>query len=84
MRYKIIDVYQKANLKHYIAKSLKPRSPQFIVIESPQTLCLNLDIVDVNLLTSVTTWATGEEIAMKILNQFDSFDKSYMSTIHST
>ncbi|WP_353144779.1 hypothetical protein [Acinetobacter pragensis] len=79
MRYKIIDVYQKENLKHYIAKSLKPRSPQFIIIQSPQTLCLNLDIIDVNPKTAVTTWATGEEIAMKILRQFDSFDKAYLA-----
>jgi hypothetical protein len=82
MRYKIIDVYQKENIKRYIAKCLKPRSPQFIIIESPQTLCLNLDIIDVNPKTSVTTWATGEEIAMKILQQFDSFDKTYLSYSH--
>lgn len=80
MRYKIIDVYQKENLRRYIAKCLKSRSPQFIVIESPQTLCLNLDIIDVNPHTAVTTWATGEAISMKILNQFDSFDKAYMSS----
>lgn len=82
MRYKIIDVYQKENIKHYIAKCLKPRSPQFIIIESPQTLCLNLDIIDVNPKAAVTTWATGEEIAMKILQQFDSFDKTYLSYSH--
>lgn len=78
MRYQIIDVYQNQNLKHYIAKCLKPYSPQFIEIESHQTLCLHLDIIDVNPQTSVTTWATGEAISMKILNQFDHFDKSYM------
>ena len=79
MRYKIIDVYQKDNLKRYVAKCLKPHSPQFIVIESPQTLCLNIDIIEVNPHTAVATWATGEAISMKILQQFDHFDKTYMT-----
>ena len=77
MRYKIIDIYQKDNITSYIAKCLKVYSPQFIIIESPQTLCLNLDIIEVNHQSSVATSATGEEISLKILNRFDSYDKSY-------
>ena len=79
MRYQIIDVYQTSNINHYIAKCLKKHSPQFVVIESPRTLCLGLDIIIVNQNHTTATWATGEEITLKILNQFETFDKAYMS-----
>jgi hypothetical protein len=77
MRYKIIDVCHNENITSYIAKCLKLYSPQFIVIESPQTLCPNLDIIDVDHQSSIATWATGEEISLKVINGFDSYDKSY-------
>ncbi|WOE31637.1 MULTISPECIES: hypothetical protein [unclassified Acinetobacter] len=79
MRYKIIDVYKSTEINSYIAKCLKQHSPQFIIIESTHTLCLNLDIIDVDHQLSNATWATGEEIALKVLNGFDSYDKTYMS-----
>ena len=79
MRYQIIDVYQTSNINRYIAKCLKKHSPQFVVIESTRTLCLDVDIINVNQNHTTATWATGEEIALKILNQFDTFDKTYMS-----
>ena len=81
MRYKIIDVYQTENLKRYIAKCLKKHSPQFIVIESKRTLCLNLDIILVNSQHTSATSITGEDISLKILNKFDTFDKTYMSRL---
>lgn len=74
MRYKIIDVYQKQSEKYYIARCLKEQSPQYLIIESPHTLCLNLDIIDVNHKNSLATWATGEQIALKILRSFDEYD----------
>ena len=77
MRYKVIDVYQQDKLNHYIAKSLKSRSPQFIVVQSTQTLCLHLDILDVHPQTLDTTWATGEAISLKIIQQFDCLDKLF-------
>jgi hypothetical protein len=79
MRYKIIDVYQNENITSYIAKCLKLHSPQFIVIESKQTLCLNLDIIEVDHQLSKATWATGEEISLKILQSFDSFDQNFLN-----
>ena len=79
MRYKIIDVYKHEDIKSYIAKCLKKHSPQFIIIESPYTLCLNLDIIEVDHQSSHATWATGEEISLKVLNSFDSYDKAYIS-----
>jgi hypothetical protein len=81
MRYKVIDVYQKDSLKRYVAKCLKTHSPQFIVIESKQTLCLNIDIIDVDKQHQIATWATGEQISLKILSGFDSFDKTYTTRI---
>ncbi|ATZ64282.1 hypothetical protein PYR74_14935 [Acinetobacter bereziniae] len=77
MRYKIIDVYKLHHIQRYIAKCLKTQSPQFIVIESHQTLCKELDIIDVDLSQSVATWATGEKIALKILHQSDHIEKFY-------
>lgn len=77
MRYQIIDVYQTENLKRYIAKCLKKYSPQFIIIESKRTFCLNLDIINVNIQHTSATSAMGEEISLKILNKFDTFDKTY-------
>ncbi|OTG81570.1 hypothetical protein [Acinetobacter sp. ANC 4648] len=77
MRYKIIDVYLQQNVKRYIAKCLKPQSPQFIVIESSRTLCKELDIIDVDHQSAQATWATGEKIALCILASSDSFDKIY-------
>ena len=77
MRYKIIDVYQQQNLKRYIAKCLKQQSPQFIVIESDRTLCKEIDIIDVEHRSMITTWATGEKIALKIIKSSDSIDKIY-------
>lgn len=79
MRYKIIDVFQNNNAKHYIAKCLKKHSPQFIVITSPFTLCVNFDIINVNRQHTQATWATGEEIALHVLNSFDHFDKAYLT-----
>ncbi|MFW2077582.1 hypothetical protein ACG94X_07615 [Acinetobacter sp. ULE_I010] len=79
MRYKIIDVYKLHNIQRYIAKCLKPHSPLYIVIESPRTLCKELDIIDVNFEKSLTTWATGEKIALKIIHQTDHFEKFYES-----
>ncbi|MFC6053747.1 hypothetical protein A6M14_00040 [Acinetobacter sp. Ac_877] len=81
MRYQIIDVYQTEDLKRYIAKCLKKHSPQFIVIESQRTFCLNIDIINVNCQHTSATSATGEEISLKILNKFDTFDKTYMSRL---
>ena len=81
MRYQIIDVYQTKCLNRYIAKCLKKHSPQFIVIESPTTFCLNLDIINVNQQHTSASSATGEEISIKILNKFDTFDKTYMSRL---
>lgn len=77
MRYKIIDVYRQQNIKRYIAKCLKARSPQFIVIESTLTLCRDIDIVDVDLNSDQATWATGERISLHILTGADSLDKIY-------
>lgn len=79
MRYKIIDVYKSKTINAYIAKCLKQHSPQFIIIESARTLCVNLDIIEVNHQTTHATWITGEEISLKILTSFDHFDKTYMS-----
>lgn len=79
MRYQVIDVYHKHNLKHYIAKCLEPHSPQFIIVQSPQTLCLGLDILDVSADHQQASSAMGERIGLKVLSQFDSFDKTYMS-----
>ena len=77
MRYKIIDVYQLQNIQRYIAKCLKTQSPQFIVIESDQTLCKELDIIDVDLQASIATWATGERIDLKIIHQSNQIEKFY-------
>ena len=77
MRYKIIDVYKLKDIQRYIAKCLKLQSPQFIVIESPRTLCKELDIIDVNLEKSLATWATGEKIELKIIHKSDHFEKFY-------
>ena len=77
MRYKIIDVYPQQNVKRYIAKCLKQQSPQFIVIESARTLCKELDIIDVNHQSAQATWATGEKIALNIVESSDSLDKVY-------
>lgn len=79
MRYQVIDVYHKHNLKHYIAKCLKPHSPQFIIVQSPRILCLDLDILDVSDDNQHASSAMGEHIGMKVLSHFDSFDKTYMS-----
>ncbi|WP_407410350.1 hypothetical protein [Acinetobacter sp.] len=79
MRYQVIDVYHKHNLKHYIAKCLQPHSPQFIVIQSPRILCLDLDILDVSEDHQHASSAMGEHIGLKVLTHFDSFDKTYMS-----
>ena len=81
MRYKIIDVYKQENLEHYIAQCLKKKSPQFIVIQSPRTLCKGLDIIDVNDATSTATWATGESIDLNILKTSDCLDKLIESDV---
>ncbi|OTG87510.1 hypothetical protein B9T31_03115 [Acinetobacter sp. ANC 4558] len=77
MRYKIIDIYKKEEITFYIAKCLKKHSPQFIIVQSAQILCVNLDIIEVDHESLVATWATGEEIALKVLKHFDCYDKSY-------
>ena len=51
----------------------------YIVIESPRTLCKELDIIDVNFEKSLTTNETGEKIALKIIHQTDHFEKFYES-----
>lgn len=77
MRFKIIDVYRHDNTQHYIAKCLKKNSPQFIILATERTLCRELDIIDVDLQSGKATWATGEKISLKILNQFDYLEKIY-------
>jgi len=77
MRYKIIDVYKLHNIQRYIARCLKVQSPLFIVIESPRTLCKEIDIIDVNLDNSTATWATGEKVELKIIHQSDHIEKFY-------
>ncbi len=71
MRYQIIDVYHNQTIKRYIAKCLKPHSPQFIEIESQRTLCLHADIIDFDPKTAEASWITGEPIALHITHSFD-------------
>lgn len=77
MRYKIIDVYKKHDIERYIAKCLKKKSPQYVILESPRKLCRELDIVVVDQDTLSATWATGEMLGLKVINTFDQLDKIY-------
>lgn len=47
------------------------------MIESDQTLCKELDIIDVDLQASIATWATGERIDLKIIHQSNHIEKFY-------
>lgn len=79
MRYQVIDVYHQHPLQHYLAECITTHSPQFVVIQSTRILCIGFDILDVNEDHSSASSAMGEDIALKILKQFDYFDKSYIS-----
>ena len=75
MRYKIVDVYKLENIQRYIAKCLKTNSPQFIIIETNRTLCKELDIIDVDLEQAVASWATGENISLRVVHQSDHLER---------
>lgn len=77
MRYKIIDIYQHCHNKQYIAQCLKSNSPQFIIVESQNTLCRGLDIIDVDHQTAKASSITGEMHSLNVIHHTDRLERLY-------
>ncbi len=77
MRYQVIAVYQQFPQRQYVAKCLKAHSPQFVVIDSPHTLCIDLDILNIDPATDCATSAMGEDIQLNVIQRFDQIEQLY-------
>ena len=77
MRYKIIEIHQHSKLKQYIAQCLKNASPKFIIVESENTLCRGLDIIDVDHQSAKASSITGEIRSLNVIHSADSLDRFY-------